>query len=62
MLSWDEACDKVRRLGDAARLVVASPEERRQALDPRAVDIRSAALGRVEPVTKQRPSPTDSEG
>ena len=61
-LTWDEAVDKVRRLGDAARLVVASPEERRQALDPRAVDIRSAALGRVEPVTKQRPSPTDSEG
>ena len=60
-LTWDEAVDKVRRLGDAARLVVASPEERRQALDPRAVDIRSAALGRVEPVTKQRPSPTDSK-
>ena len=60
-LTWDEAVDKVRRLGDSARLVVASPEERRQALDPRAVDIRSAALGRVEPVTKQRPSPTDSK-
>jgi len=60
-LTWDEAVDKVRRLGDAARLVVASPEERRQGLDPRAVDIRSAALGRVEPVTKQRPSPTDSK-
>ena len=60
-LTWDEAVDKVRRLGDAARLVVASPEERRQALDPRAVDIRSGALGRVEPVTKQRPSPTDSK-
>jgi hypothetical protein len=60
-LTWDEAVDKVRRLGDAARLVVASPEERRQALDPRAVDIRSAALGRVEPVKKQRPSPTDSK-
>ena len=60
-LTWDEAVDKVRRLGDAARLVVASPEERRQALDPRAVDIRSAALGRVEPGPKQRPSPTDSK-
>ena len=48
-LTWDEAATKVRRLGEAARLVTASPEERRQALDPRAVDSRSAALGRVEP-------------
>ncbi len=48
-LSWDAAATKVRRLGEAARLVTASPEERRRALDPRAVDIRSAALGRVEP-------------
>jgi hypothetical protein len=47
-LAWDEAATKVRRLGEAARLVTASPEEIRQALDPRAVDIRSAALGRVE--------------
>jgi hypothetical protein len=47
-LTWDEAATKVRRLGEAARLVTASPEERRGALDPRAVDIRSAALGRVE--------------
>lgn len=48
-LTWEEAAIKVRRLGEAARLVTASPEERRGALDPRAVDIRSAALGRVEP-------------
>lgn len=48
-LTWDEAATKVRRLGEAARLVTASAEERREALDPRAVDIRSAALGRVEP-------------
>ncbi len=48
-LIWDEAATKVRRLGEAARLVTASPEERRQALDPRAIDSRSAALGRVEP-------------
>jgi hypothetical protein len=49
-LSWDEAAEKVRRLGDAARIAVALPEELRQAIDPRAVDIRSAALGRVEDV------------
>ncbi len=47
-LTWVEAATKVRRLGEAARLVTASPVERREALDPRAVDIRSAALGRVE--------------
>jgi hypothetical protein len=48
-LSWDEAATKVRRLGEAAQLVTASPEKLRQTLDPRAVDSRSAALGRVEP-------------
>ena len=53
-LSWDEAVDKVRRLSDAARIAAAPPEEARQALDPRAVDIRSAALGRVEPVPKEK--------
>jgi hypothetical protein len=53
-LPWGEAAGKVRRLGDAARIVIASPEERRQALDPRAVDIRSAALGRVEPVPEPK--------
>lgn len=49
-LPWDIAATKVRRLGEAARLVTAPPEERRQALDPMAVDKRSAALGRVEDV------------
>jgi hypothetical protein len=53
-LHWDVAATKVRRLGEAARLVTASPEERRQALDPRAVDKRSAALGRVEPPPKRQ--------
>jgi len=52
-LTWEEAAAKVRRLGEAARIAVASPEERRQALDPRAVDIRSAGLGRVEPTPKR---------
>lgn len=53
-LSWDAAATKVRRLGEAARLVTASPEARREALDPRAVDIRSAGLGRVEPPRPNR--------
>lgn len=54
MLPWDVAATKVRRLGEAARLAIASPEERRQALDPRAVDSRSAALGRVEPAPPKK--------
>lgn len=53
-LSWDAAATKVRRLGEAARLVTASPEARREVLDPRAVDIRSAALGHVEPPRPNR--------
>lgn len=48
-LSWDVAVRKVERLGRAARLVTAAPEEGRAAIDPRAVDIRSAAMGRVTP-------------
>ena len=48
-LPWEVAATKVRRLGEAARLAVASPEERRAAIDPRAIDIRSAALGRAAP-------------
>ena len=53
-LDWDVAATKVRRLGEAARLVTASPAKRRQALDPRAVDSRSAALGRVESMPLKR--------
>ena len=62
-LSWDEAAEKVGRLGDAARIAVAAPEELRQAIDPRAVDIRSAGLGRVEDVPKGKgPDPRRPEG
>lgn len=53
-LSWDVAAAKVRRLGEAARLVTASPDVRREALDPRAVDIRSAALGHTAPPGSDR--------
>ena len=58
-LTWEEAATKLRRLGDAARIAVAPPEERREALDPRAVDIRSAALGRVERAPKRQPPRPD---
>jgi hypothetical protein len=53
-LPWDVAAEKVRRLGEAARLVTASREERLASIDPRAVDIRSATLGRVEPRPRRR--------
>jgi len=52
-LDWVEAAEKVGRLGDAARIAMLPPEQVRSAIDPRAVDIRSAALGRVEPTPKR---------
>jgi hypothetical protein len=56
-LSWDAAVRKLERLRSAARLVTASPDERRAALDPRAIDIRSAALGRATPPRRRDPAP-----
>jgi len=48
-LPWDVAIRRLRVLGEAARLADLPAYERRLRLDPRAVDIRSAALGRVMP-------------
>jgi methionine synthase II (cobalamin-independent) len=49
-LSRERALGKVRALAEAARLAsVGSTEELAAALDPRAVDIRSAAYGRYVP-------------
>lgn len=45
-LPWDVAARKVARLGAAARLADSMPGQIREAVDPRAIDIRSAALGR----------------
>lgn len=59
-LSWAEAVAKLRRLGEAARQADLPPGERRRSIDPRAVDMRSAALGRVEPrrpSRRRRPGP-----
>jgi methionine synthase II (cobalamin-independent) len=53
-LTWEQAVTKMRRLGEAARLADLPPDELRRSLDPRAVDIRSAALGRVEPRPRSR--------
>jgi hypothetical protein len=48
-LPWSVAAEKVRRLGEAARLAAAPLDESLAAIDPRAVDKRTAALGRYEP-------------
>ena len=56
-LPWDAAIDKMRRLGDAARLADRPRDDQIRSLDPRAVSSRSAALGRVEPRPSRRPNP-----
>ncbi len=49
-LPRDRAKAKVEALGEAARVAaITDDDELRRSLDPRAVDIRSAALGRYEP-------------
>ena len=53
-LSWEVAVRKVERLGEAVRLSALPAEERKAAVDPRAVDIRSAALGRYDPAAPRR--------
>ncbi len=51
-LPWEMALRKLAILGESARLADMPADERRLHLDPRAVDIRSAALGRVEPLRR----------
>lgn len=54
-LTWERARGKAQALGKAARAAASgSPEELAALLDPRAVDIRSAALGRYSPPTRSR--------
>jgi methionine synthase II (cobalamin-independent) len=48
-LPWEVAIRKLTTLGAAARLAGLPADERRRLLDPRSVDSRSAALGRVQP-------------
>lgn len=54
-LAWDVAVRKMTLLGEAVRLAALPPAERRARLDPRAVDIRSAALGQIRPARPRRP-------
>ncbi len=53
-LPWDVARRKLDRLGEAARLAARPPAEQLAAMDPRAIDIRSAALGRYDPAAPRR--------
>ena len=53
-LPWEVAVRKMHTLGEAAMLADVPPEERRRRLDPRALDLRSAALGQVMPRPRTR--------
>lgn len=53
-LPWATAAGKVRRLGEAVRLATAPREARSASVDPRAIDIRSAAMGRYAPRPPRR--------
>jgi methionine synthase II (cobalamin-independent) len=46
-LPWEAAVEKLRRLGEAARLAAEPAEAQAAAMDPRAVSPRAAALGRT---------------
>jgi hypothetical protein len=56
-LPWDVAVRKLGVLGDTSGLAELSAVERRTRMNPRAVDLRSAALGRVgrPPAHRRRP-------
>ncbi|MFL5718889.1 MAG: hypothetical protein ACJ778_00250 [Chloroflexota bacterium] len=56
-LQWDVAVAKMQRLGEALRIAVAPSDERRAALDPRALDSRSAALGQEDARASRPPRP-----
>jgi hypothetical protein len=48
-LPWDVAVKKMERLAEGMRIASLTGHELASALDPRAVDLRSAALGRYHP-------------
>lgn len=56
-LPWASVVRKLERIAEAVRITNLPPAERMAALDPRAVDIRSAALGRYDPSAKPPPRP-----
>ena len=58
-LPWAVAAIKMTRLGDAARLAGAPLDERIEAMDPRAVSSRAAALGGGVPMPRLDTDPAD---
>lgn len=56
-----DARSRLELLVRAAELAASSPEEIGRAMDPRAVDIRSAALGRYAPARRHGPGPAAPE-
>jgi methionine synthase II (cobalamin-independent) len=54
-LSWAVATAKLASLAEVVRLAALPPDERLAALDPRAIDSRSAALGRYVPARARKP-------
>lgn len=64
-LTWDQAMVKLDRLARGTQLATAGGEDLRRTIDPRAVDIRSAATGRYDPAaprpgrTARTPRPDD---
>ena len=54
-LPWDVADRKMHALGEAARLAQLPLSEVAPHLDPRAIDIRSAAMGRYVPRSRRHP-------
>jgi hypothetical protein len=59
---WPVAVRKLQVLGEGARLADESPDRLRNRLDPRAVDSRSAALGRVAPRPRRRRADRPPDG
>jgi methionine synthase II (cobalamin-independent) len=53
-LTCAAALEKLAKLGDAVRVATLSPAEAAASLDPRAVNARSAALGRAVPARPRR--------
>jgi methionine synthase II (cobalamin-independent) len=53
-LSWELAERKLRRLGTAARLAATPPRQAAEELDPRSINIKSAAVGRPVPIRRAR--------
>ncbi|HYH91513.1 MAG TPA: hypothetical protein VD763_00015 [Candidatus Saccharimonadales bacterium] len=52
-LPWSGAERKLRVLGEAGRLAQLPPDELKRRVDPRSLDLRSAALGRYDPPSER---------